>query len=199
MATHSDTNPLQLAKDLTARVYERYGKQLFSYLRRRLRNPQDTEDLQQEVYMRLLRVPDAELIANPQALMFSIAAHVSHEFNQRARRARVTADSDKLQELDEHPEPENVVRDPLIEQLHAREQLQRALARMQPTWRTAFILHRLAGHTHAEVAQQMGISPLTVKEYMHKAVIVLRDDILEAQRERQLTPQEAADGTPLSG
>lgn len=184
MAIHSDRSPVQLAKNLTARVSEQYGKQLFRFLRRRLRNPHDTEDLQQEVYMRLLRVPDAELIANPQGLMFSIAAHVSYEFNQRAKRARVTVDSLKVQDSDEHPDPEDLILDPLTEQLHALQELQRALAKMQPTWRTAFVLHRLAGHSHADVAKQMGISPLTVKEYMLKAVRVLRDDIIDTRRER---------------
>lgn len=183
MPSETNSDPLHRAQDLTLRVYQQHRKQLFAFLRRRLRHPHDTEDVQQEVYMRLLRVPDPELVENPQGLMFSIAAHAAYEFIARAKQAVVTIDSEAAQARDEHPAPEHVVADPLTEQLLAKERLERVLSRMQPIWRRTFLLHRIQGYSHAQVAEKLGITTFMVREYMHRAINVLREDVLDMQRQ----------------
>jgi len=40
----------------------------------------DVPDLIQEVFLRLLRVPDRETIRNPQAYLYTIAGHVLHQY-----------------------------------------------------------------------------------------------------------------------
>jgi DNA-directed RNA polymerase specialized sigma24 family protein len=51
-------------------AYEVYGKALHRYLMRRLSNAEAARDLAQEVYLRLLRVPDAAAIRTLQAYVF---------------------------------------------------------------------------------------------------------------------------------
>src|SRR5688500_8747662 len=57
-----------------------YRRELHRYLLRRLRRPQDLDDLTQEVYMRLLRMDRMECIREPLAYLYSIAANVVADF-----------------------------------------------------------------------------------------------------------------------
>jgi DNA-directed RNA polymerase specialized sigma24 family protein len=77
-------------------VLDRYRYALRRFLIQRLRNAQDASDLSQEVYLRLLRVPDATLVRQPRAYLFRIAANVLYEFHMRQQHESVTFDSEML-------------------------------------------------------------------------------------------------------
>src|SRR5262245_52419330 len=101
MVNDQDNQPRGSSDDLAASVFRHYGKALQQYLMRRLRGDQQVRDLEQEVYLRLLRVKDSELVLDPQAYMYRIASHVVHEFKQRAQQEVVTFDSQAVDEWDE--------------------------------------------------------------------------------------------------
>ncbi|MBL8271489.1 RNA polymerase sigma factor [Steroidobacter sp.] len=168
-------------KGLALTVRDHYGKALHQYLMRRLRGTHHVRDLEQEVYLRLLRVASAELVRDPQAYMYRIASHVVYEFKQRAAQERVTFDSEAVADWEERPQ--DVSSDPLADQLSAERELQRALSSLQPQWRAAFILHMRDGLTHAEVAQRLKISAHTVKKHMFRAFLAMRS--ATQARERQ--------------
>jgi RNA polymerase sigma factor (sigma-70 family) len=159
---------------LASSVYDHYSVALQRYLLRRLRGPQEVRDLEQEVYLRLLRVQDAELVRNPQAYMYRIASHVVHEFRQRAREESVTFDSASAEEHEAH-EP-RIAADRLAEELHAERQVSRILKKLPARWRAMFILHVRDGLTHAEVAERLNISVHTVKKQMFRAFAALRGE-----------------------
>jgi DNA-directed RNA polymerase specialized sigma24 family protein len=61
-----------------------HAQRLRRFLASRLRNSaDDIPDLVQEVYLRLLRVPNQESIRSPQAYMFTVALHVLHQHRLR--------------------------------------------------------------------------------------------------------------------
>src|SRR5262245_37751023 len=61
-----------------------HGRALRRFLASRMRNARaDVPDLVQEVYLRLLRIPDHEAIRNPQAYLYTIASHVLHQYTLR--------------------------------------------------------------------------------------------------------------------
>src|SRR5262245_39202172 len=118
---------------LASSVFDHYSRALQRYLLRRLRKAEDVRDLEQEVYLRLLRVQNAELVRDPEAYMYRIASHVVHEFWQRAEQSFVTFDSETVDELEER-EPQTVP-DRLADELHAERQLDRVLKRLPRKWR----------------------------------------------------------------
>jgi DNA-directed RNA polymerase specialized sigma24 family protein len=69
-----------------------YGRRLKQFLRLRLGNRSDVPDLAQEVFLRLLRVPNHEEIRSPEAYLFTIASHVVHQHHQKQSTAPASLD-----------------------------------------------------------------------------------------------------------
>src|ERR1700736_1034025 len=53
-----------------------HGDQLRRFLLARVRNIADVPDMTQEVYLRMLRVPNVESVRSPEAYLFTVAQHV---------------------------------------------------------------------------------------------------------------------------
>src|SRR5215475_8112547 len=59
---------------------QRWNKSLFQFLRQRVQDSVDIEDLAQETYLRLLRARDLSEVRNPQAYLLQVARHVMLEW-----------------------------------------------------------------------------------------------------------------------
>jgi DNA-directed RNA polymerase specialized sigma24 family protein len=70
------------------------AQRLKEFLRRRVRNEADIPDIIQEVYLRLLRVPNQETIRVPEAYILTTARHVAqqHRLQTEAGDASVELD-----------------------------------------------------------------------------------------------------------
>ena len=62
-------------KKLVERLFTEQGGVLQSFLFRRVRRQPDAADLAQEVYLRMLRVPDIEAIRSPESYLFVVASN----------------------------------------------------------------------------------------------------------------------------
>jgi RNA polymerase sigma-19 factor, ECF subfamily len=76
MATNNANAAAQLAKT----AFRNHAVELQRFLIRRVNHAQDADDLAQEVFARLLRVRDADLVRTPLAYLLGIATHVVREF-----------------------------------------------------------------------------------------------------------------------
>ncbi|MEP7246277.1 MAG: sigma factor [Gammaproteobacteria bacterium] len=61
-----------------------HGGQLRRFLAARVRNVADVPDIVQEVYLRMLRIPNVESIRSPEAYLFTVAQHVVQQHTLRA-------------------------------------------------------------------------------------------------------------------
>src|SRR5271168_686959 len=95
-------SPSEAAADLAGTTLRDHARELQRFLSRRVRQPQDADDLAQEVFARLLRVRNADLVRNPLSYLLGIAAHVVREFRQRKEHERVLYDSDLAEDLCDH-------------------------------------------------------------------------------------------------
>jgi DNA-directed RNA polymerase specialized sigma24 family protein len=64
---------------LVERLFLAQKDALWRYFVRRVRRRSDAEELAQEVYLRLLRVADADALRNPEAYLYAIAANLLKE------------------------------------------------------------------------------------------------------------------------
>lgn len=167
-------NLLKPAHRLTESVFVRYSHQLQRYLMGCLHHAQNARDLEQEVYLRLLRVSDAELVRNPLGYMHRIAVHVVHEYRLRMQRERVTFDSCVADEWAERESESTAEQDSLGERLSTARQLEQLVRQLPPMCREAFILNKCHGLSRAEVARQLNLSESTVKIYVNRAIAMLR-------------------------
>src|SRR5688572_2879837 len=74
---------------LVAEWFGLFNEQLNHVLARGVRGKEDVQDLAQEVYLRLLRVDNPELIQSPWAYLYRIAVHVLAEWRARERRQQL--------------------------------------------------------------------------------------------------------------
>ena len=165
------TNNKKMA-DLGQIAPTRYKRELHRYLVRRLQNPQDVDDLAQEVYMRLMRIDESKLIREPLAFLYGIAAHVVADFWIGAERRRHGAEDEAL---DDCIEDESLaLPDDLAERLNLQQQLERAIAQLPPLHAAVLLAHKRDGLSYEEVAAKLRISVHTVEKYVTQAKARIR-------------------------
>src|SRR6202000_3002598 len=106
-----------------------HGTQLRRFLLSRVRNNADVPDLIQEIYLRMLRIPDHDAVRSPEAYLFTVAQHVAHQhLIRQSNVAPPTELKDMLGELAQIPN------DPAgeVDAQQSLEELERALHRLSP-------------------------------------------------------------------
>jgi RNA polymerase sigma-19 factor, ECF subfamily len=146
--------------------FGRYSRELHRYLLRRLRRPEDADDLAQEVYLRLLRMNQDTLVRKPLAYLYGIAARVVADFH-RSKTLPQTQDGDA--DLDSQ-----VIHDDLAERLNLQQQLHRALAQLPPMHAAVLLAHKRDGLSYQEVARELNLSVHTVAIYVKQAKARIR-------------------------
>ncbi len=142
------------------------------FLTSRVGNINDIDDLVQEVFTRLLRVRDTELVRDPLAYLFGIAANVAREFLQRRYQDSVVFDSEVA---DRAPAgPERLTEGSVAERLELGDQLNRALIKLPPTHRLVILLVKRDGLSYAEASRTTGLSVHTIEKYLVEARSLLR-------------------------
>ncbi|HSZ75755.1 MAG TPA: sigma-70 family RNA polymerase sigma factor [Rhizomicrobium sp.] len=145
---------------------------LTQYLHHNWRNPNDVEDLLQDVYV---RVCEAALRQRPDSVKSFVFATARNLLIDRVRREHVipieaVLDLDSLGIAVDEPGPDRNVM--------AREELQRlqsALDRLPPRCREVVVLRRIEGMQRRAIALRMGITEATVAEHLANGVSALAD------------------------
>lgn len=143
-----------------------FREPLLRFFQRRVSDTVETEDLVQEVFERLLRRGDLGEVRNWKSYAFETAVNVLRDRGRR-RRTRFadmhqTFDAERHGGVDVSPERIMLLR----EHLRATED---ALAQLPERTRRIFLLHRLGGLRHGEIALQFGISVSAVEKHMGRA------------------------------
>lgn len=143
----------------------RYRHPLIAYFQRRVRSREEAEDLTQEVFLRLARRLDVEQVDNAEAFLFRTAVNLLRD---RARRGKTAASH--LDELVHRAGVEELSPERVVESRQSLASVLRALDELDERTRDAFILHRLEGMRHAEIAGLFGVSVSSVEKYIIKAI-----------------------------
>jgi len=147
------------------------GGDVLKFLRTRLANHHEAEDLAQEVYLRLLRVKDNERIHNPRAYVLRVAANVLFEWRLLARN-RLAHSADPLEHM---LDDQDTLREAETEQ--EVRALEAALASLSPKCRAVILMHRRDRYTYEEIACRMEISVSMVKKYLVKGLSVCQQSV----------------------
>jgi RNA polymerase sigma-70 factor (ECF subfamily) len=160
------------AARLAKSAFREHSAVLRRFLMSRVGNVNDIDDLVQEVFTRLLRVRDTELVRDPLAYLFGIAANVAREFLQRRYQDSVLFDSDVA---DRTPAgAERLMDGGIAERLELGDQLNRALIKLPPTHRLVILLVKRDGLSYAEASRTTGLSVHTIEKYLVEARALLR-------------------------
>ena len=167
------------SQSFVAAVTAQHSKRLRRFLLARVRNAADAADLMQEVFLRLIRVPDHETIRMPEAYVFALANHVLYQYRLRRTRQPATVDIlDVLTEVERAPESDPADQ---VDTAQRVEQLERSLSQLSPRAQAALVLHRRDGFSIEEIASQLGVSRPMAKKYLAKALLHCRRRLEEQE------------------
>lgn len=154
---------------LAALALEQFSSGLYRFLLRRLRNAEKAEDLSQEVYLRLLRTTETGHVRSPQAYVYRVALNVLCEFQIRERGGEVTFDSEAVAQVAEQL-ADDASPDAIYEQNAQEARFAEAIRELPPMQRAVLRLVTQHAFSHAEIAEQLGISVSTVRNHLYKAI-----------------------------
>lgn len=166
----------RLSEPDLADLFYAHHAELQRYLRRQVGCPDIAAELTQEAYIRFLRLPDRERIADPAAFLFTIAANLARDHFRRRARQR----SRKHVPLDPAlPDPGPPLESDLEGEQQAR-LLEEAIEALPPRTREVFLLYRAGDTSYRDIAISLGISPRTVEYHIRLALIHCRRHVQAA-------------------
>ncbi len=172
------------------RLYERYGRAIYSLVLRMLRDPARAEEITQEVYLKLWRRPSSFSVDRGSfATWFLSVAHHRTIDELRAKRLDVYP-------LDDGENPPRELVDggeDLADIAWLREQrvaIRQAMSVLPEAQRTVIDLAYFAGFTQREIAERTGEPLGTVKTRIRLATMKLRT-LLSGLLDKGLIPNDA--------
>lgn len=153
---------------LVERLFLAQKDALWRYFARRVRRRSDAEELAQEVYLRLLRVADADALRNPEAYLYAIAANLlkEHALQQSIGRNCVSLEDagfpEMLSEVVSYPD--------IVDKARRTERLREVLRQLPVKCQAAVVMRHWHGLSYEEIAQKLDISVNMVKKYLVHAL-----------------------------
>ena len=146
---------------------------LLRFLTARLGDTASADDVYQELFVRLQASALPAEISNPRGYLFRIAYNLANEF-ARARRRQSIRDA-KWTDLNTHKIGAEAVADiaPADDAFDSKERLAtviQALESLAPKSRDIFLMCRVKGLSHRDIADVMGVSTKTVEKHMTAAL-----------------------------
>lgn len=148
----------------TDNLYRQHHQWLQRWLLRKVPCSADADDLTQDVFIRTINSTDVGTISEPRAFLTVLAKRVLANFWRRHELEQAYLDA-----LSEMPESWAPSAEELASIKQAIFQIDAFLSELPVKVKHAFLLSKLEGLTHLEIAGEMGISVATVERYIKQA------------------------------
>ncbi|MFJ2330917.1 sigma-70 family RNA polymerase sigma factor [Pseudomonas helleri] len=147
-------------------LYSDHHHWLVNWLRRRLRNAENADDMAQDTFLYVLGKPEqVAQLREPRAWLSSIAKGLMID---RYRRQQV--EQAYLQALAHVPEQDMPSPEERLILLETLTRIDALLDGLKPNVRTAFLLSRLEGLGYQAIAERLEVSVSSVEKYMATAI-----------------------------
>lgn len=145
-------------------LYADHGHWLRGWLRGRTRCGDRAADLTQDTFCRLLEISSTDAPRDPRAYLATIARRLLIDDIRRRDVERAYLDARAREDLVDNLTPERIA-----EATALLASVLRLLSSLPDKVRHAFLLRRLDGLTHGQIAQALRISERTVKRHIAQA------------------------------
>ncbi len=146
------------SKNLHDFLYYKYGKE---------NNPQD---LVQEAFLKLWNNCHNVIPEKVRSFLFTVANN--QMLNELSKKKTVLTYSQQKPKQHTIESPEYI-----LEEKEYMDKLQNAIENLSEAQRTAFLLNRIEGKKHKEIAEMLGISRKAVEKRIYTALNILREQI----------------------
>jgi RNA polymerase sigma-70 factor (ECF subfamily) len=155
-----------------AGIYENEGNRLRSVVRRIIRSGDNVEDIIHDAFVQILR--DARSFdpsrGTARAWIYTIVRNTALKARKNAAREQPTDAEELLRDLDKTlPNPAARVAE--------YAELRDLLEALEPKRRASLIMAIIDGRTHAEVAAYLGVPLGTVKSWIRRELVALREQL----------------------
>lgn len=165
-----------------AETVERERGRLRNFIRRRVGDPAEVEDILQEVFYELVNAMQLlDPLEQVSAWLFRVASNRIIDWFRKKKPVTLSDDewrvmNDLLPSAAAGPE-ENYVRHLLLDELEA------ALEELPPEQRAVFVAHEIEGRSFKELADESGVPMNTLLSRKHYAVLHLRERLRDIYEE----------------
>lgn len=157
-------------------AFERYRSALKSYLGKFLKTQDDVEDILQDTFFNSFRAAREKVIENPGAFLFRTA----HNLALKDIRNKITRATEPIGDIDSLGVTGN--KPTLEQQVMASQEfglLCEAVDALPPQCKRVFVLRKVYGLSHKEIAAELGISISTIEKHIAKGALACRDFLAE--------------------
>ena len=155
-------------------MFERYYRELLSFLSRKVSDRATAADLAQESYVRVYEAQrSGSVVRDPRALLYRTARNLVTDHHRRTSvRAGgdTTAPDEAPPDADDCLGPQTFEPDAILSSSQGMAAMVETIDRLPPRCREAFVLYKFDGLSYAEVATRMGISVRTVEMQLRIAM-----------------------------
>ncbi|MEJ8548382.1 RNA polymerase sigma factor [Brevibacillus borstelensis] len=157
-------------------IYEQHYLAVYCFLLHFTGNQSDTEDLTQEVFIRVVKaLPKFDGRVAIKTWLFSIAKHIAIDHYRKRKLQELVTDNwlFRLTAKDGLPEVE-------LDYKEGMRELKKALQKLKPQYRMVVILRSIEGYNIKETAELLDISETKVKVDYHRALKKLQGYLTES-------------------
>ncbi|NIE78201.1 sigma-70 family RNA polymerase sigma factor [Pantoea sp. Ap-967] len=145
---------------------EHYYRELVNFLSARLGSRQAAEDVAHDAYLRLLEYPGLQQVEHPRAFLYRTALNLVVDRHRRHQVRR----AEPLEVLDQDECCYAAVTAPQVQTEQRLSLMQKALAELSQPCRDSFLLRKLEGLSHQQIAERLGISRSLVEKHIVNAM-----------------------------
>lgn len=159
-------------KTMVERLFAQHRGALQAFFQNRIKTQHEAADLVQEVYVRMLRVKDADAIRNPEGYLYTVATNLVCEHSVLEQRQARNVGYDQ-------PFPRGeLTRSPDFEEFYDNRErtkrLREVLNQLTPKCRAVVYMKYQHGLSYQQIADQLQISPHMVQKYLGLALMHCR-------------------------
>ena len=176
-------------------AFEKHQAALKRFIARYLSSQHDIEDIAQESFLRAFRAGLEYEVRQPKSFLFRIAKNVA--ISQLRLKSRQITSSIEEQAGSDVMCSEWTLEDDVI----ARERLGvhcDAVAALSPQCRRVYILRKVHGMTHQEIAERLHIGKKTVEKHLYKGIAACDDYVQQRLNTKGQNSQEQSLGGNMS-
>ena len=188
----SEAEAIEKAKQGDAQAFEvlynLHKRRVYSLCLRMTANAAEAEDLTQEAFLQLYRkIATFRGESAFSTWLHRLAVNVVL-MRLRKKGLSVVPIEETTETEEEAPKKDLGAEDTRLAASIDRLQLQRAIERLPPGYRSIFVLHDVEGYEHNEIAELVGCSIGNSKSQLHKARLKLREFLKTSRAEKAKKP-----------
>jgi RNA polymerase sigma-70 factor (ECF subfamily) len=166
--------------DAFGQLVERYATVIVNLAYRMVGDRTEAEDLAQETFVAAFKaLPRFRAESKFSTWLYRIAANKCKDWLRAKRPGQGVQDVDVGEVLDDGVAAEERTPERLLSQQQVAEQLDRAIQRLPPLYREAFVLKHVEGLSYEEMQEIVGVNADTLKMRVYKGRLQLSRELAE--------------------